>query len=73
MPNQRSKRKVFLGGYVDKGLKRQLVAMARDAGMNHDRFGFVMSLISGPLERRRKEQKSASRDSGKSARKRAKV
>ena len=55
MPNQRAKTKVFLGGYVEKDLKRQLVSMAREAGMNHDRFGFVMSLISGPLAKRRRK------------------
>jgi hypothetical protein len=55
VPNQRSKRKVFLGGYIEKPLKRRLVSMARDAGMNHDRFGYVMSLISGPLTQRRRK------------------
>jgi hypothetical protein len=55
VPNQRSKRKVFLGGYVEKDLKRRLVSMAKEAGMGHDRFGFVMSLISRPLAQRRKK------------------
>lgn len=55
MPNQRSKNKVFLGGYIEKPLKRKLVSMARSAGMNHDRFGYVMGLINGPLSRRRRK------------------
>lgn len=57
MPNQRSQTKVFLGGYVDKALKRQLIGMARDAGMDHNRFGFIMELISDPLKQRRKKLK----------------
>jgi len=55
VPNQRAKTKVFLGGYVEKDLKRQLVTMAKQAGMGHDRFGFVMSLIAAPLAQRRRK------------------
>lgn len=57
MPNQRSENKIFLGGYVEKDLKRRLVSMAKEAGMSHNRFGFVMELISEPLNRRRKMSK----------------
>ena len=52
MPNRRSKDKVFLGGFVEKSLKRRLISLARDAGMDHDRFGFVVGLVSDKVARR---------------------
>jgi hypothetical protein len=57
MPNQRSKNKLHLGGFVDKELHAEIVRLARKEGMEHNKFGFVQTLIGEALEQRRKKQK----------------
>jgi hypothetical protein len=51
MPNQRSKNKAYLGGYVDKGLHAQLVKWAKEKGMGHNKFGFVAMLLRKAVQR----------------------
>ena len=45
VPNQRAKNKVRLGGFVDRELYRSIVALAKEAGMEHNKFGFTQKLI----------------------------
>ena len=45
MPNQRAKNKVRLGGFVDRELYREVVALAKEDGMAHNKFGFTQKLI----------------------------
>ena len=45
VPNQRAKNKVRLGGFVDRELYRAVVALAKEAGMGHNKFGFTQKLI----------------------------
>jgi hypothetical protein len=52
MPNQRSKNKVHLGGFLDKELNEEIVQRAQVEGMN--KFGFVVKLIREALEQRKK-------------------
>jgi hypothetical protein len=67
VPNQRSKDKVRLGGFVDRDLYRAVLAFAKREGMAEDKFGFAQKLISEALDRR--EPRSRARLSqGKSAR-----
>jgi len=54
MPNQRAKTKTYLGGFVERGFKDKISQLAREAGMDHDQFGFALRLIQGPLNNRRK-------------------
>lgn len=64
MPNQRSKDKTYLGGFVEKTLHKRLVQMAKAAGMEHNKFGFAAQLIREALARRKpkvKRLKSARR------------
>jgi hypothetical protein len=51
MPNQRSKNKAYLGGYVDKVLHAQLVKWAKEEGMAHNKFGFVEALLRKRVQR----------------------
>jgi hypothetical protein len=57
MPNQRAKDKVYLGGFIEKRLMKEISVLARKAHMEHNRFGFVIQLIQGPVERRRLQRK----------------
>jgi hypothetical protein len=59
VPNQRSKDKTYLGGFVDRKLHAQLMRLAKQAGMEDNRFGFVTQLLQESLKRRkrRKHQK----------------
>ena len=57
MPNQRSKNKQHLGGFVDKDLHAEIVRLAKKEGMEFNRFGFVQILISEALDQRKKKQK----------------
>lgn len=57
MPNQRSKNKLHLGGFVDKELHAQIVRLAKREGMEFNKFGFVQRLIVEALERRAGKQK----------------
>lgn len=51
MPNQRHKKKTFLGGYVSKNLKKEFAKLARkEAGGNAKRM--LLKLIQEGLERR---------------------
>jgi len=52
MPNQRSKDKVYLGGYVNRELHQKLTRLADQAGMGRNRFGFVISLALEGLKAR---------------------
>jgi hypothetical protein len=61
VPNQRAKNKVRLGGFVDRELYRTVVALAKEAGMEHNKFGFTQQLILEGLalrEHRRRKQRS---------------
>jgi hypothetical protein len=49
MPNQRSKTKVLLGGYLDSRLNGELVRLARREGMDDNKFGFIQKLIREAL------------------------
>jgi hypothetical protein len=55
MPNQRSKNKIQLGGFVDKKLHAQIERMARKEGMEFNRFGFVQRLIREAIAARKKK------------------
>ncbi|HZV34381.1 MAG TPA: hypothetical protein VFB72_07360 [Verrucomicrobiae bacterium] len=59
MPNQRSKNKMHLGGFVDKQLHAEVVRLAKKENMEHNKFGFVQVLIREALEQRKKKQKRA--------------
>ncbi len=52
MPNQRSPRKVYLGGFIEKPLKKRLARLAREAGMEHNQFGFAVQLIEQQIKGR---------------------
>lgn len=45
MPNQRSKNKVYLGGFVEKELHQAIVRLARKNGMEKNKFGFVAQVL----------------------------
>ena len=55
MPNQRSKNKAHLGGFVEKKLLEEIVRLAKKEGMEFNKFGFVQKLIQEALERRKKK------------------
>ena len=55
MPNQRAKNKIQLGGFVEKRLHRQITRLAKQAGMEFNRFGFVQQLIQEALASRSKK------------------
>lgn len=54
MPNQRSKNKRHLGGFIPKALHAQIVRFADREGMEFNRFGFVEKLIQEALAARKK-------------------
>ena len=56
MPNQRSKNKVRLGGFINSRLYRQIVSLSRKEGMADDKFGFAQKLIHESMAYRRKSQ-----------------
>lgn len=60
MPNQRSPNKVRLGGFVEQGLYRTVVAMAKREGFEHDKFGFTQQLIREALAHREKRRRKRS-------------
>jgi hypothetical protein len=51
MPNQRSKNKAYLGGYIDKALHAKVVKRAKEEGMEHNKFGFVAILLRKAIRR----------------------
>lgn len=53
MPNQRSKNKAHLGGFVEKELYEEIARLARKEGMEANKFGFVQKLIRESLARRK--------------------
>jgi hypothetical protein len=57
MPNQRSKNKIQLGGFVDKKLHARIERMAKKDGMEFNRFGFVQKLILEAIAARKKKSK----------------
>src|ERR1700752_4212558 len=57
MPNQRSKNKLHLGGFVEKELHAEIVRLAKKEGMEFNKFGFVQKLIVEALEQRKKKRK----------------
>ena len=59
MPNQRSKDKVYLGGYLDRKLHQKLLRLADKAGMEHNRFGYVMGLVSEALKAKEKRKRTS--------------
>jgi hypothetical protein len=61
MPNQRSKNKSHLGGFVDKELHNEIIRLAKKEGMESNKFGFVQKLIREAIERRAKKTKSGTK------------
>jgi hypothetical protein len=57
MPNQRSKNKSHLGGFVDNELHAEIIRLARLEGMESNKFGFVQKLIREAIERRKGKKK----------------
>lgn len=55
MPNQRSKNKSYLGGYIDKALHAEILKLAEDEGMEHNKFGFVEKMVREAMARRKKK------------------
>ncbi len=53
MPNQRSKNKVYLGGFVDRQLHREIIRLTKAEGMAKNKFGFVEKLIHEALQSRK--------------------
>lgn len=58
MPNQRSENKLYLGGFVEKELHAKVVRLAKKAGMEKNKFGFVQMLVREAIERRKTKQKA---------------
>jgi hypothetical protein len=56
MPNQRSKSKLHLGGFVEKDFHAEIVRLAKKEGMAANKFGFVQILIREAIERRKKKK-----------------
>ncbi len=63
MPNQRSKNKIYLGGFIEKQLHARIVQMATEAGMAKNKFGFAARLIEEAIERRTRRRTSRARRS----------
>ncbi len=61
MPNQRSKNKLHLGGFVEKEFHAEIVRLAKKEGMEANRFGFVQKLIREALDRRKGKKKTVSK------------
>jgi hypothetical protein len=61
MPNQRSKNKLHLGGFVEKEFHAEIVRLAKKEGMEANRFGFVQKLIREALDRRKGKKKITSK------------
>jgi hypothetical protein len=58
MPNQRSKNKAHLGGFIEKELNDELIRLAHEEGMGSNKFGFVQKLIREALDRRNRKRKN---------------
>ena len=59
MPNQRSKNKAHLGGFVEIRLHNEIIRLAKREGMEKNKFGFVQKLIQEAIERRKLRAKHA--------------
>jgi hypothetical protein len=57
MPNQRSKNKSHLGGFVDNELHAEIIRLARLEGMENNKFGFVQKLIREALAFRKQKKR----------------
>jgi hypothetical protein len=55
MPNQRSKDKTYIGGYLDKSIHAEILRMAEQEGMGKNKFGFVTILIQEAIALRKKK------------------
>lgn len=73
MPNQRSKDKIFLGGFVDKKLHARLVKLAKASGMETNKFGFAAQLIEEALGRRKVKKVAKAKPAPKAKRRSAKA
>lgn len=54
MPNQRSKNKQYLGGFVEKSFHAKLMHLAKREGMGTNKFGFVAQLLREAVQRRKR-------------------
>jgi len=61
VPNQRSKTKIRLGGFIERELYWAVRAQAKLEGMERDKFGFAQKLLREALERREKRAKGRGR------------
>jgi len=62
MPNQRAKNKQYLGGFVERSLHVKITRLAKRAGMETNKFGFVAQLVRESIKRRnRARRRSADR------------
>jgi hypothetical protein len=57
MPNQRSKNKVGLGGYLDNALFEEFMRHCRAEGMVNNKFGFAKKLIVEAIGLRQRKRK----------------
>jgi len=55
VPNQRSKNKVYIGGFVDKELNARIVRLTKSSGMERNKFGLVEQLIREAINRRQRK------------------
>jgi hypothetical protein len=61
VPNQRSKTKVRLGGFIERELYLAVLAEAKLEGMSRDKFGFAQKLLQEAIERREKRAEGGTR------------
>lgn len=57
MPNQRSKNKQYLGGFVEKDFHAELIRLAKKEGMESNKFGFVSQLLRESIQRRKRARR----------------
>lgn len=57
MPNQRSKNKQYLGGFVEKSFHDELMRLAKKEGMGTNKFGFAAQLLREALQRRQRARR----------------
>ncbi len=62
MPNQRSKNKAYLGGFIDKHLHNEIKRRAADAGMANNKFGYVEKMIRQAIARRKRKTSRPSKE-----------
>lgn len=59
MPNQRSKNKAHLGGFVEKELHAEITRLAKLEGMEGNKFGFVQKLVREAIKLRKTKRKKS--------------